>query len=122
MLATPSLKQDQLDFRNLHNGTPGGSELQHFLTERDDATHQASEKKSPGVEKVSVVEPIPEDDQLSNILSQDSRVFEIDKTIDEIKVKEPEAAKEEEKSDTHSKTQIAHQNSKTSRQISDITE
>ena len=70
-------------------------------------------------DKVSVVEAIAEDDQLSNILSQDSKVFEVDKTIDEIEIKKPEV---DTKSDTNSKTQLAHQNSKTSRQISDITE
>jgi hypothetical protein len=52
------------------------------LTERDEVP-QPSEKVSPA-DKVSVVEPIAEDDLLSNILSQDSKVFDIDKTIDEI--------------------------------------
>ena len=56
---------------------------------------------------MSVVEPIAEDDQLSNILSQDSKVFDIDKTIDEIKQSE-NAVPDYAKSDTHSKTQLAH--------------
>ena len=56
---------------------------------------------------MSVGEPIAEDDQLSNILSQDSKVFDIDKTIDEIKQSE-NAAPDDAKSDTHSKTQLAH--------------
>ena len=49
------------------------------------------------------MEPIAEDDQLSNILSQDSKVFDIDKTIDDIKKSET-AVPEDAKSDTHSKT------------------
>ena len=95
------LRSDLESKRNLQNGTPvgEGSELQNFLTERDEAP-LASERVIISVEKVQ------EDDQLSNILSQDSKVLSIDKSIDKTIDEIPKKSQVdlEEKSDTQSKT------------------
>jgi hypothetical protein len=98
------LRSDLESKRNAYNLTPGGegSELQNFLTEREAVgSEMISEKKNQEEwDNQKDEENNQEDDKLSHINSQDSKVFDIDQTIDDL----PEEAISEE----NSKTQLAH--------------